>query len=315
MKKVCIVGYGAIGPIHAAAISKVEHAKLYAVCDIDEERIEKCCKEYSVITYSEFDEMLSDENIDCVHICTPHHLHFEMIKKALRAGKEVVCEKPVTRTQEEFDELLQLENVSRVCVLFQNRYNPCIIKLKEIIESNEHGQIKAVKGIVTWNRTMDYYNTDAWRGKWDTEGGGVLINQSVHTLDYFSYLIGDIKSIQARRANFSLKEIEVEDTFMAHFLFENDVPGVFFATNSYGITAPPEFEVVMEKATLRYIDKKLYCNGNVIEEDSTPALGKYYWGRGHEIAIKNYYDLQKFFNPYDVRGTMNTMFAMYRDSV
>ncbi len=83
MKNVCIVGYGAIGPIHAAALENVANARLYAVCDCDESCIKKCADNYDVVTYADFEEMLGDESIDSVHICTPHYLHFDMVKKAL----------------------------------------------------------------------------------------------------------------------------------------------------------------------------------------------------------------------------------------
>ena len=97
MKNLCIVGYGAIGPIHAKAIEETAGVKFYAVCDNNPDRIEKCKKDYDVKAYLDFDEMLLDENIDSVHICTPHYLHFEMIKKSLAYGKTVVCEKPVAQ--------------------------------------------------------------------------------------------------------------------------------------------------------------------------------------------------------------------------
>ena len=121
MKKVCIVGYGAIGPVHAKALEHVEHAKLYAVCDIDAGKRALCKEKYDVLEYDDFDIMLQNKDIDTVHICTPHYLHFEMIKKALAAGKDVVVEKPVTMTKEEFEALQELEGVDRVCVVLQNR--------------------------------------------------------------------------------------------------------------------------------------------------------------------------------------------------
>ena len=110
MKNICIIGYGAIGPVHAAAIEKVENARLYAVCDNNPKKIEKCKQKYDVVEYKDIDEMLCDVNIHSVHICLPYYLHFEVIKKALAKGKEVVVEKPVTMTKAEFDELLTLKN-------------------------------------------------------------------------------------------------------------------------------------------------------------------------------------------------------------
>ena len=109
MKNVCIVGYGSIGPVHANALKNADQARFYAVCDVDAEKRKVCRETYGVKEYDDFDKMLQDEDIDSVHICTPHYLHFEMIKKALAAGKDVVTEKPVTITKEEYAALLELE--------------------------------------------------------------------------------------------------------------------------------------------------------------------------------------------------------------
>ena len=118
MKNVCIVGYGAIGPIHADAIVKTQNANFYAVCDIDPKAVKNCLQKHSVIVYNDFDEMLCDTNIDSVHICTPHYLHYEMIEKALNAGKSVVCEKPIVMTEQELEKLYDLPQNDRICVVF-----------------------------------------------------------------------------------------------------------------------------------------------------------------------------------------------------
>ena len=316
MKNVCIVGYGAIGPVHAKALEMVEQAKLYAVCDIDAGKRALCKEKYDVLEYDDFDIMLQDEDIDSVHICTPHYLHFEMIKKALAADKDVVVEKPVTMTREEFEALQELEGVERVCVVLQNRLNPCVQKLKEIVESRELGTVKAAKGILTWHRDKAYYESGAWRGKWATEGGGLLINQAVHTLDFFCYLIGEVKSVKANMFNYSLSDvIEVEDTFTAYLGFEHDVNGVFFATNAYAENSAPFFEVSFEKGTARYMDKKLWVNGELLEEDTAPSTGKSYWGNSHTTLLKKYYDEHKYFTVADAKGTMETVFAMYESAM
>ena len=312
MKNVCITGYGAIGPVHAAAISKTENAKLYAVCDIDKSRIESCQSEWGDIKgYTDFDEMLLDKDIDSVHICTPHYLHFEMIKKALAKGKTVVSEKPITMTNDEFTELLKTENSDKVCCVLQNRLNACVVKLKEIVKSGKYGKIITVKSVVTWHRDSDYYAQASWRGKKSTEGGGVLINQSVHTLDLMSYVIGDIKNVKAHMTNFSVDNIEVEDTFAAYLGFKDGINGIFFATNAYGINSDPNMEIVFENGIARYEYGKLFVNDELVEENSKPTLGKAYWGSGHENLMRNYYDRNEYFAPKDVENTMRTMFAMY----
>lgn len=314
MKKVCVVGYGAIGPMHAEAIIKAKNAELFAVCDIVPEKAIAAGEKYGVKSYTDFDEMLSDKEVDSVHICTPHHLHFEMIKKALSAKKSVVCEKPVTMTKNELDRLFSLPDSDKVCLVLQNRMNPCVSKFRGIAKSGGMGRILCAKGILTWNRTREYYDSDQWRGKWGTEGGGVLINQAVHTLDFFSVIAGGVKSVKAQMANFSLDSIEVEDTFSAYLKLENGATGVFFATNAYGVNSKPEFEIVFEKGVVKYSEGKLFVDGAIVKEDVPSYGGKAYWGTGHEKLISNFYDENKYFSIYDVKNTMDTLFAMYESA-
>ena len=282
MKNVCIVGYGKIGPNHANAFETIENAKLYAVCDINEEKIKKCRESFDVIGYTDFDKMLKDENIDSVHICTPHYLHYEMIVKALKAGKSVVCEKPVTMTKEQFEELKHIDGAENVCLVFQNRLNNCVVKLKEIIDSGEMGNIIAAKSILTWNRPAEYYLEDEWRGKWATEGGGVLINQAVHSLDLLGYLVSKFSSVKANMMNYSLEDvIEVEDTFVAHLGFKNGIKGFFLATNSYPVNSSMDIEIVFENGNARYVNDRLYINNEVVASDKIATAGKRYWGASH----------------------------------
>lgn len=314
MKKVCVVGFGAIGPIHTEAIIKAKNAELYAVCDIDPVKNNAAREKYRVKTYTDFDEMLADSQVDSVHICTPHYLHFDMMKKAILAGKSVVCEKPATMTKAEFDELCSLDGADKICFVLQNRLNPCALKFREIAESGGMGKVISAKGILTWKRTKEYYDSGEWRGKWDTEGGGVLINQAVHTLDFFSYIAGGVRSVKAQMMNFSLDSIEVEDTFASRLILSDGATGVFFATNAYGGNSAPEFEVIFEKGIVRYAQGKLFVDGAIIREDVLSTGGKAYWGTGHERLIANYYDENKYFSILDVKNTMDTLFAMYESA-
>ena len=315
MKNVCIVGYGAIGPVHAKALENVKAAKLYAVCDIDSKRAQLCQKQYGAKIYSDFEDVLKCKDIDAVHICTPHYLHFDMICRAIEYKKDVVAEKPVTMTREQFDSLLNISGSEKVCLVLQNRLNPCIQKLKNITENKELGEIKAIKGIVTWHRTKEYYQSASWRGRWDTEGGGVLINQAVHTLDLLVYLAGDIDCLKANMFNYSLEnEIETEDTFTAYLSFKSGVKGLFFATNAYPVNTAPEIEIVYEKGIAKYSYGKLTIDGVIVAEDMKPDIGKDYWGTGHSGLLKNYYDQNFFFSPYNAKNTMYTLFAMYESA-
>lgn len=315
MKNVCIVGYGAIGPVHAAALENVEKAQLYAVCDIDPDRRRLCRERYDVAEYEDFDVMLSDQAIDSVHICTPHYLHYEMAKKALAAGRNVVMEKPAARTRREWNDLKTLEGADKICVVFQNRLNPCVQALKELIENGSLGPVRAARGILTWCRDRAYYESADWRGKWITEGGGLLINQAIHMLDFFSYLLGGIQSVRTDMCNHTLEGvIEAEDTLTAHLELAEGVRGVFFATNGYSENSDPFFEISFEKGTARYIDKKLWVGGRPAAEDVPAAGGKAYWGSSHGLLLQRYYDEGKFFALSDADNTMETLFAMYEDA-
>ncbi len=316
MKNVCIVGYGNIGPTHSRALESIKEAKFYAVCDIEQEAIKRCLDKYEdVVVYHDFDSMLLDKNIDVIHICTPHYLHFEMIEKAVKEGKNVISEKPITMTSEEFEKLLKMKEVNKVCTVIQNRYNNCVKKLKEIIGSGELGDILAIKGFVTWKRDSDYYIKSDWRGKQATEGGSALINQSLHTLDLMIYLAGNVKSVQSSMHNYTLKDvIETEDTVEAYLQLENHVKGLFYATNTYAVNSDPEIEIVGTKAVAKYAYKKLTLNGKFITEDVMATNGKAYWGNGHTELFRDYYENHHFFSAHDMKNTMRTVFGMYESA-
>jgi len=214
-------------------------------------------------------------------------------------------------TRVEYEELLTLEGADKVCCVLQNRLNPCVREMKRIAESGELGKIRTARGLLTWNKDMAYYGHDAWRGKWATEGGGVLINQAIHTMDLFNYITGNVRSVKAQMANFDLPEIEVEDTLTTFLRLRDGGRGVFFATNAYGVNSSPMFEVVFEKGTLRYESSKLFKNGVLVEEDEQPTMGKGYWGKGHAGLIKDFYDRGVYFSVQDVKTTMDCVFAMY----
>lgn len=315
MKNICIVGYGAIGPFHVNALEYAETASFYGVCDIDPQKITECQKKYNVKGYQDYYSMLEDPDIDGIHICTPHYLHSEMILSGLKANKSVLVEKPVVMTKEEFEILLHTEGIERTGLVFQNRLNPCVKKIKAMLLERSLGKLICAKAVVTWSRTKEYYQHDAWRGKWATEGGGVLINQAIHTLDLMSYIGGDIQSVRADMTNYSLKDaIEVEDTVSAYFKYASGASGILFATNAYGSSDTPDLEFVFENGTLRYTSDTLFRNGEVIFKDEAPVGVKSYYGHGHTELIHNYYDLNQYFTVFDAKNTMDTLFAAYESS-
>ncbi len=298
MKKLnaAIIGCGAISKVHAAAINASEYANIYCVCDTDKEKLDAAVDTYGCKGYSSFEEVLADENVDVVHICTPHYLHAPMLEASVKAGKKVVVEKPMTMNFDEYRHAYDVvkEYDGKVCSIIQNRFNPCIIKIKEMIKSGKYGKVMGLRGILTWKRDAKYYASGPWRGKWDTEGGGVVINQALHTIDLLCYLGKKPIAVKANYDNRSLQGIiEVEDTAEALIRMEDGVNALFYATNAYCRDSCYDLEVVFENAYLKYILSNLYLieNGEMtlIESDKMGTCAKFCWGDGHKAVICNFY--------------------------
>lgn len=294
---VAVVGYGAIGPIHTAAIKKSGFARLYAVCDIDSAALARAERENEGIRiFSSYEELLCDAAVDTVHICTPHFLHYEMLVKAHNAGKNVVVEKPAVMKAEEAENIRRVfaDGAVDVCAVLQNRTNPCVCEMKRIIESGKYGSVRCAKGAVTWFRDRKYYESAKWRGKRATEGGGAVINQALHTLDLLRYLCGEFKEISSSCSNRSLKGvIDVEDTAEAYLKTVGGATVLFYATNAYPTSAPVEIEIALENAVLKYTYNRLFLikDGEMREivSETVDNTEKWYWGRGHEIQIDRFY--------------------------
>ncbi|MBR2929784.1 MAG: Gfo/Idh/MocA family oxidoreductase [Clostridia bacterium] len=321
----CIVGYGAVGPVHAAAVDAIDGAKVYAVCDIDRGRAELCKEKYGSFIYSDFDEILKDENIDVVHICTPHYLHGRMAKAALLAGKHVALEKPVVLTMAELEELREIARSSagRLAIMLQNRRNASITELKRITESGEYGELKGLIGGVYWKRDDAYYAQGEWRGRWQTEGGGAIINQSIHMLDMMIHLSGRIRNMRSSINRWKVESIEVEDTASALIEFESGVTGIFNATNCFFTDEPYMLEARFERGKFRYADGRLYrideCGAEVIAKDTGVMVGKSYWGSGHFSLLHDFYSsIGGKDAPYttveDAYLTMKAVFDIYGEA-
>ena len=321
MKNACVVGFGAIGPVHAKALSTNPDINFYAVCDTNPEKIKLCKKQYDVVVYDDFYKMLLDDKIDVVHICTPHYLHFEMAKAALESGKNIVIEKPVTIEREHFKQLEQIVQATgkKVCVMLQNRTNPCIVKMKDVIDSAEH-KLSGIVANMAWKRNEDYYNQDEWRGTWQYEGGGLIINQAVHLVDMMVYFGGDVKEVYSNLTRWNVTNIEVEDSANALIKFKSGINGIFSASNCHSANAPFYLELQFEDMCLRYADNVLYqIKGEDIEiicRDKQGFEGKKYWGNGHKRVIDAFYDSlngkdSTYSNLNDSKIAMEVVYKMY----
>jgi len=292
--KSAIIGCGNIYKVHADALQKLESAELKYVVDIREERARNAANKYNCDYIIEYEELL-EKDIDVVHICTPHFLHSPMALKFLEAEINVFVEKPLAINYNEGKEIIRsLENsVARLGVCFQNRFNNNNKEAKQILEEGLLGRIKGIKGFVTWHRNQDYYLKDDWKGFYATEGGGVLINQAIHTLDLMQWFGGSVDAVKGNVDTRVLNEaIEVEDTAEATLYFANGAVGIFYATNTFSQNSPIEIVIDCEKGSLRLYDDQLI----VTESEKSKSIisnnkGKYksYWGNSHYKIINNFY--------------------------
>ncbi len=296
--KVAVIGCGGVSKMHFKALEEIPTAQLVAAVDIKPERADARAAEYGVKAYYDFDELLCNEAVDAIHICTPHYLHTPMAIKALSKGINVLLEKPCSVSIEEIELLrkAQKESEKQLGICFQNRYNNCVQQAKKIIDSGEMGKVKSVRAFVTWNRGEGYYSDD-WHGTLDKECGGVLINQAIHTVDLVQYLGGKCKKVTAHVSNDHLKGvIEVEDTASALLELENGVTAVFYATLAYAENSEVFIELAFESGKLRIEGEKLFkfgTDGKCTEIAGNPNItyhGRNYWGSGHSALIKDYYD-------------------------
>ncbi|MGG6309517.1 Gfo/Idh/MocA family protein [Paenibacillus macerans] len=236
MMNFAIAGCGHIAYKHIDAIEKTEGARLIAVCDPNPGRLEEMRAITQAAAYPDLASLLARESgVDAVCICAPSGLHAGLALEAIRAGKHLVLEKPVTLDLAEAEQLRQAvrDGGLRATVVHPNRYRPAIRQLKAALDQQRFGKLSHVNVTVRWNRSQAYYDQAAWRGTRAMDGG-VLLNQAIHSLDLLQWLFGpvaEVKSLVATR----IKQIETEDVAIAAIRLESGALGVIeAATTVYG---------------------------------------------------------------------------------
>lgn len=318
--RVGIVGCGNIARVHAAVLHDMPTTQLTACVDIRAERAQNLAQQYGCRAYESLADMLEGEKLDAVHICTPHYLHAPMAEEIASRGIAVFCEKPPVISREQWASLERADRLAPLGFCFQNRYNPNFRELKSIIREKRYGEVLGARAFVTWDRGEDYYLESGWRGSWATEGGGVLINQTIHTLDLLVKLLGKPETVRCTMVNHHLAgKIEVEDTLNA-WMTVGGHPVLFYATTAYSANSPVMIEVQMEKAAVRLEGAKMEIitkkEKQQVDFDETAALGKGYWGSGHAACIADFYACLSAKVPFanDLRSvcvTVDVMLEMY----
>ncbi len=263
---IAIVGVGHIGSQH------VKHAKnlgnLVAVCDIKEAKAKTIAEQFDCKAYFSLDELLASEKaLDLVAVCTPNGLHADHSIKALKAGCNVLCEKPMATRVRDCERMIHTaeETNRRLFIVKQNRFNPPVKAVKKAIEDGRLGRILNIQVNCFWNRNREYYTGSDWRGTLKMDGG-TLFTQYSHFIDLLYWFIGDVEEARAFTDNYIHKDVvEFEDTGVVVLKFANGALGtIHFTINSYGGNMEGSLTLFGEKGTVKIGGKYL----NLLEYQS-----------------------------------------------
>lgn len=229
-----IVGTGMISRFHARAIGDVRGAKLVACYDRAADRTAAFADEFDCTAYTSLDSLLDDDRVDAVTVTTPSGSHMEPAIVAARAGKHVIIEKPLEVTLKRCDKIIQECDKHRVklSTIFQSRFHDSAKKLRQAIDEQRFGRLTLGDAYVKWWRSQEYYDSGAWRGTWQLDGGGALMNQAIHSVDLLTWLMGPVAEVQALTATLAHERIEVEDVAVASLRFENGALGIIEASTA-----------------------------------------------------------------------------------
>lgn len=229
-----IVGAGMIAEFHALAIAAMDNAELVAVFARRPEAAERFASEYGCAAYTDIAAFLADDELDLVTICSPSGAHLDPVIAAAQAGKHIICEKPLEVTTERVDEMIAACESAGVMLagIFPRRFNKATSLLKRAIDDDRFGTIVMADASIKWWRDQAYYDSGAWRGTWALDGGGALMNQSIHTIDLLLHLMGDVRHVRAQTRLAAHSGIEVEDVGVAMLEFENGAFGTIHGSTA-----------------------------------------------------------------------------------
>jgi len=231
-----MIGCGMIAEFHTRAIAEIPGSRVVAVYDTVKPKAARIaelagggCK-----AYDDLDAMLAHPGLDVVSVCTPSGAHRDPAIRAAQAGKHVVVEKPLEITVPRCDAILSACDTAgvRLCAIFPSRFSAANVALKDAIDRGRFGRLTLGDTYVKWWRTQEYYDSGGWRGTWELDGGGALMNQAIHNVDLLQWLMGDVETVQALTGTLVHERIEVEDTAVAILRFQSGALGVIEATTS-----------------------------------------------------------------------------------
>ena len=311
--RVGVIGCGRISVMHFGSIINIDGLELVACCDIKPERAEKVAKDLNINAYTDYVEMFEKENLDAVHICLPHYIHTDVAKVAFGYGIHVLSEKPMDVSYEKAESAVNMAKEKGVLygIIFQCRYNNSARLVKNAVASGKLGKVLSASSTLTWSRSDEYYSNSDWKGTWDKEGGGVIIDQAIHSIDLTNWIIDSpVKAVSVSMANRGHDIVEVEDSADGLIIYENGAKYGFYCMNNYATDEPIEIKLQCEKGRVvfGYDDAYIYYNDGTIEEAHQDENidkgmgGMTYWGFQHIRQIEQFYKAVRGEEPLEISG-------------
>lgn len=271
-----IIGCGVIYGAHSAAINALEDAELVAIADVVEEKARTAAADRSQgcnpDVYTDYHEMLKRDDIDVVSICTPSGMHAEMACDAMEAGKHVIVEKPMDITLKACDKFIETwkRTGKTATVISQHRFSEDVQALKRAIDQGRFGKVALVDSYTKWYRSHEYYRSGDWRATWELDGGGALMNQSVHYVDLLQWMAGDVDYLFGNCSNV-WHDIAVEDTACATIKFKSGAIGSLEGTTAANPGLSQELHVMGEFGTVSIVGSRIKVWEFVNEESDERA--------------------------------------------
>lgn len=254
-----VIGAGLVGPRHAEFIGLIDGAELRAVCDLREDRGRTLAERHGADWVADYQELLSRDDIQAVSICLPTALHLEVARAAAEAGKHVVVEKPIEIDVARATALIETcrGHGVKLATIFNRRFLHGPKTLHRAVAEGRLGRILVADMVFKSWRPPEYYSDSGWRGSWDQEGGGALINQGIHGVDLMTWIAGPISRVQAVSGHLRHAHIEADDTTIAVCEYESGAVGVIEGTTSIRPRQLDRIEVHGEEGSVFLEDYKI----------------------------------------------------------
>ncbi len=268
-----IVGLGLIADFHARAIQAMTGAQLVACCSRRQEKADAFAQKYGCAGYGTLDAFLSHSDLDIVTVCTPSGYHLEPALAAAQANKHLVVEKPLEITLERCDRIIEACDRRGVTLagVFPSRFKDSAIVISQAVRDGRFGRLVLGDAYVKWFRSQEYYDHGGWHGTKELDGGGALMNQSIHAIDLLQWFMGPVDSVQAYSETLGHERIEVEDVAVAALRFKNGALGVIEGSTAVypGFLKKLEICGTQGSATLVEDDIKVWSFAEEREEDAS----------------------------------------------